>query len=106
MDAKAHKALSAKYKDTLENVSKGGYYRLSMDEFNEIVEIAAYPVKRSEIGCGGCRNRIIRAIARDYTSFQPKRGRPHKIDLDAEQGCKSYGYKILKINRVIKNRLK
>ena len=87
MDTKAYKALSEKYHDTLENINMSGYYRLSMDEFNEIVGLAEYPIKKSEVGCGGCRNRIRKAIARDYMAFQPKKktaGRPKKIDLDAE----------------------
>ena len=47
MDTKAYKALSEKYHDTLENINMSGYYRLSMDEFNEIVGLAEYPIKKS-----------------------------------------------------------
>lgn len=83
MNAAEHKALE-KYKDTLEQVSKGGYYRLSMVEFNEIVEMANYPIRKAEVNCSTCRSRIIRTIAKGYAEYQPKRGRPSKIDLDAE----------------------
>ena len=87
MDTKAYKALSEKYHDTLVNINMSGYYRLSMDEFNEIVRMDEYPIKKSEVRCGGGRNRRLKEIARDYMACQPKKktaGRPKKIDLDAE----------------------
>lgn len=84
MDIKTYKALQSKYDNTLKSINAGRWYRLSMDEFKDIMSITGTNAKPSEVSCNSCRQRILRGIAREYTSYQPRTGRPKKIDLDAE----------------------
>lgn len=77
------KSLS-KYDGTLNAIRTNRYFKITMDEFKDMVGIAEYPIKRSEVSCNSCRLRIMKEIAKDYVDNAPKKkvGRKPKIDLD------------------------
>lgn len=78
MDSKQYNYLKEKYDSTLASVYSGRYYRLSFEEFKDIISVLQYPLRKGELTCNSCRMRVLREIAKQYRDYVPEKKNKNK----------------------------